>query len=108
MVAGGGEVVCGCNDNYIRVLDVERKRTIARVVGHGDDINAVAFVDSSVVLSGSDDSMVKVWDLRCLRAADAAPAGVLAGHTEGVTSLASRGDGTYVLSNAKDQTAKVL
>jgi hypothetical protein len=46
-------VVCGCNDNTIRVLDVERKRLIAKVAGHADDINAVAFVNSSVVLSGT-------------------------------------------------------
>lgn len=106
--AGGGEVVCGCNDNAIRILDVERKRMIACVEGHADDINAVAFVNSNVVLSGSDDTLVKVWDLRCLRTqASAAPAGVLAGHTEGVTHLTDRGDGVYVLSNAKDQSAKM-
>jgi hypothetical protein len=142
-------VVCGCNDNAIRILDVERKRMIACVEGHADDINAVAFVNSNVVLSGalslralapsrlcwvgswrwgfgrwwvlhlplmlclervgaielmlmwaaaagSDDTLVKVWDLRCLRTqASAAPAGVLAGHTEGVTHLTDRGGSAY-------------
>ena len=33
--------------------------------------------------------------------------GVLVGHTEGITHLDSKGDGKYVLSNSKDQTAKV-
>ena len=35
------------------------------------------------------------------------PKGVLVGHTEGLTHLHSRGDGRHVLSNAKDQTAKL-
>ena len=47
-----------------------------------------------------------MWDRRALDGANR-PAGVLVGHTEGVTHLDARGDGRYVLSNAKDQTAKL-
>lgn len=35
------------------------------------------------------------------------PPGVLVGHTEGLTHLHSRNDGRVVLSNAKDQCAKI-
>lgn len=35
------------------------------------------------------------------------PSGVLVGHTEGITFMASKGDGRYVVSNGKDQTAKL-
>jgi len=35
------------------------------------------------------------------------PAGVLVGHTEGLTYVASKGDGRYVISNGKDQTLKL-
>ena len=31
----------------------------------------------------------------------------MVGHTQGLTHLDSKGDGRYVLSNCKDQTAKV-
>jgi WD repeat-containing protein 23 len=38
---------------------------------------------------------------------DGREAGVFMGHTEGLTYVDSKGDGRYVLSNAKDQTAKL-
>ena len=48
----------------------------------------------------------QVWDRRAL-GRGARPAGVLPGHTEGITHLDARGDGRYLLSNAKDQTARL-
>ena len=38
---------------------------------------------------------------------DGREAGALMGHTEGLTYIDSKGDGRYVLSNAKDQTMKL-
>jgi DDB1- and CUL4-associated factor 11 len=38
---------------------------------------------------------------------DGREAGVFIGHTEGLTYVDSKGDGRYVLSNSKDQTAKL-
>lgn len=35
------------------------------------------------------------------------PSGVLIGHTEGITYVAPKGDGRYVISNGKDQTLKL-
>ncbi|RUP46288.1 hypothetical protein BC936DRAFT_147120 [Jimgerdemannia flammicorona] len=35
------------------------------------------------------------------------PAGVLVGHTEGLTYVASKGDGRYCISNGKDQSMKL-
>ena len=35
------------------------------------------------------------------------PAGVLVGHTEGVTHIDPKGDGVYIISNAKDQSIKL-
>jgi DDB1- and CUL4-associated factor 11 len=58
--------------------------------------------------------MVKVWDRRLLSSVDASPdaplaepAGFLPGHHGGMTSVSPRGDGVYMLSNSKDQTAKL-
>ena len=45
--------------------------------------------------------MVKLWDMRMLGNRDR-PAGVFIGHAEGVTNVASRGDGVYLASNCKD------
>lgn len=39
--------------------------------------------------------------------ASAKPAGVLIGHTEGITYVSPKGDGRYVVSNGKDQTMRL-
>ncbi|KDE07957.1 hypothetical protein MVLG_01863 [Microbotryum lychnidis-dioicae p1A1 Lamole] len=104
----GKEVVAGASSGAIIVYDIESKRSILNVRGHQDDVNAVAFADSAssnVVISGSDDSFVKVWDRRSMSGKQAA--GTLVGHTEGVTFVAPKGDGRYCLSNGKDQGTKL-
>lgn len=90
------------------VYDLESQRTILRVDAHSDDVNAVAFADSSssnLLLSGSDDSFIKVWDRRSLSGQRAS--GTLVGHTEGITFVQPKGDGRYCLSNGKDQATKL-
>ena len=102
------EIVAGANQGTISVFDVEARKRVLRIQGHHDDVNAVAFADagsSNVLLSGSDDSFVKVWDRRSLSGGK--PAGVLPGHTEGVTYVSPKGDGRYCISNAKDQSVKL-
>lgn len=104
----GRELVAGANDGQMFVYDIETHRTILRVNAHHDDVNAVAFADtasSNLLLSGSDDTFVKVWDRRSLSGQRAS--GTLVGHTEGVTFVAPKGDGRYCLSNGKDQGAKL-
>lgn len=104
----GKEIVAGANDGQIFVYDIESHRTILRVNAHHDDVNAVAFADASssnLLLSGSDDTFVKVWDRRSLSGQRAS--GTLVGHTEGITFVAPKGDGRYCLSQSKDQGAKL-
>ena len=90
------------------VYDVETRRITLKLEGHNDDINAVCFADPSsnnVLFSGSDDSMVKVWDRRSM--AGGREAGCLPGHMEGITFVSTKGDGRYLISNGKDQTLKL-
>lgn len=64
----------------------------------------MAFVDpsdSNVIVSGSDDTTIKVWDRRSM--ANESCSGYLIGHTEGITCLSPKGDGRHIVSNAKDQ-----
>ncbi|KAH8916447.1 WD40 repeat-like protein [Atractiella rhizophila] len=108
--ADAREIVAGGNRyGGIYVYDIERKQTTLNVVAHRRDVNAVAFADegsSNVLISGSDDNFVKVWDRRSL--ASNKPSGVLIGHTEGVTYVSSKGDGRYALSNGKRPGCEVL
>ncbi|KAF1809963.1 WD40 repeat-like protein [Eremomyces bilateralis CBS 781.70] len=104
----GRELVAGTGNNSVYVYDLETRKTVLRIRGHHDDVNAVCYGDKQsphILYSGSDDATIKVWDRRSL--GDGRPAGVFLGHTEGVTYVDSKGDGRYVLSNAKDQTAKL-
>lgn len=104
----GREIVAGTGDNSVYVYDIERRQSILRIPGHEDEVNAVCFGDSQsphILYSGSDDTTIKVWDRRSM--GDGREAGVFLGHTEGLTYVDSKGDGRYVLSNGKDQTAKL-
>ena len=71
-------------------------------------VNAVCFADESstnILVSGSDDGYVKVWDRRSL--SSQTPSGVLVGATEGITYTAPKGDGRYIVVNSKDQAARL-
>ncbi|KAI4165162.1 MAG: hypothetical protein LQ342_001030 [Letrouitia transgressa] len=104
----GREIVAGASDHSVYVYDIESRKSILRIAGHDDDVNAVCFGDAHsphILYSGSDDTLIKVWDRRSM--GDSREAGVFVGHTEGLTYVDSKGDGRYVLSNGKDQTMKL-
>jgi WD repeat-containing protein 23 len=68
----------------------------------------VCFADeasTNILVSGSDDGYVKIWDRRSL--SSSTPSGVLAGATEGITYTAPKGDGRYIVVNSKDQAARL-
>lgn len=100
--------MAGTSDNSVYVYDIDCQQTILRIPGHSQHVNAVCFGDASsphILYSGSDDTLIKVWDRRSM--SDSRAAGVFMGHTEGLTYVDSKGDGRYVLSNGKDQTMKL-
>lgn len=104
----GREIVAGTSDHSVYVYDIATRKSILRIPGHSDDVNAVCFGDQNsphILYSGSDDTLIKVWDRRSM--GDSREAGVFVGHTEGLTYVDSKGDGRYVLSNGKDQTMKL-
>lgn len=103
------ELIAGASDSSMYAYDMESKTTVARARGHKDEVNAVAYTDETdnVILSGSDDSTIKVWDRREMGRSNPRPVGVILGHTEGLTHIDPRNDGRYFISNAKDQTLKL-
>ncbi len=102
------EIVAGAKDGIVCVYDIEARTRVLALDAHDEDVNAVSFADDhsqNVLVSGSDDSFVKVWDRRSLSSGKAA--GWLPGHTEGITYVCPKGDGKYLLSNGKDQACKL-
>ncbi|CAI2188948.1 6385_t:CDS:10 [Funneliformis geosporum] len=105
-----GELIGGANDGriYGRIISLLARTVLLQLNGHNSvDVNSVCFADDSshILFSGSDDAYIKVWDRRSMR--DGKESGVLVGHTEGITYVATKGDGRYCLSNSKDQTMKL-
>ncbi len=80
-----------------------------QIDAHEDDVNTVAFVDSTthILASGGDDGICKIWDRRSLRESDPRPVGILAGHIDGITYIDPRGDGRHLITNSKDQSIKL-
>ena len=98
-------IVCGNKAAEVLIYDLFVGKIISRVArAHEDEINSVCFANretSNIVFTGSDDGMVKIWDRRAL-GENNRPQGVFVGHAEGITNVASKGDGLYVASNSKD------
>ncbi|TDH68172.1 hypothetical protein CCR75_003229 [Bremia lactucae] len=109
--ASGTEFVAGTSQSSVVLVDMETSVPMSHVVGHHDEVNAIAFVDgplhTNVFVSGSDDSLIKLWDRRVLSESNPKPQGVFPGHTDGITHVSSRDDGYYFISNSKDQTTKL-
>ncbi|WVO15756.1 hypothetical protein L204_103418 [Cryptococcus depauperatus] len=106
--ADGKEIIAGGSNGKIMIYDLESQSRSLKVKGHADDVNAVRFADHSstnVLVSGSDDGYVKVWDRRSL--SSHVPSGVLVGATEGITYTSPKGDGRYIVANSKDQVARL-
>ncbi|KAI0698404.1 WD40 repeat-like protein, partial [Cerioporus squamosus] len=106
--ADGNEVIAGGN-KMIFVYDLLADRRTVKITGHTDDVNTCCWADTAsgnVLISGSDDTFVKVWDRRSL-GGTGKPSGVLIGHTEGITYVSAKGDGRYVISNGKDQILRL-
>lgn len=106
--ASGTEIIAGGNGE-IFVYDLGAMRRTLQIDAHDDDINSCCWADTTsgnVLVSASDDTSLKVWDRRSLGGGGGGrekPSGVLIGHTEGLTHVAPKGDGRYVISNGKDQ-----
>ncbi|CAF4297504.1 unnamed protein product [Rotaria socialis] len=107
--ADGSEIIGGSNDTCVYIYDLEKQRRTLRVQAHEEDVNAVRFLDNSnsLIVSGSDDNLVSVWDRRALNESQPKPVGIFAGHTNGVTFVHSRTDTRYLISNSKDQSIKL-
>jgi DDB1- and CUL4-associated factor 11 len=105
MIAGCGRTSGGAP---IQVYDIVANKIKHSITAHSDDINTICYVDkknTNTFISGSDDSMCKLWDTRILK--NDSPVGIFYGHVSGITNVNSREDNLYFCSNSKDQSLKL-
>ena len=83
--------------------DIPKETSVRILQGHAGWVESVAVSpDGRHIVSGSDDTTLRVWELnsgRCLN--------TLRGHTAGVGSIAVSPDGQHIVSGSKDSTLRV-
>ena len=81
----------------------EQSKVIRTLVGHSGGVRAVAISpDSRLLVSGSEDNTIKIWQLKTGRLVR-----TLIGHTNWISSLAITPDGEMLVSGSGDNTIKI-
>lgn len=99
------KLVAGTSRGRIHVFDLERDIPVTYDLRHLGDVNSVKYADNSgnMLVSGSDDAYVRLWDLR----SPLPLVRVMCGHTQSITCVAPKGDGNYFISNSEDNSLKL-
>ncbi|KAJ3186655.1 Transducin (beta)-like 3 [Gaertneriomyces sp. JEL0708] len=103
-----GMVACGAADGVVTVWDVNGGFCTHRFPGHGGVVSCVkVFHDEDEngnerfwVLSGSEDTTIRVWDLL-----ESRPKAVLEGHVSVVREMVITEDGKWLVSCGRDKVA---
>uniref|UniRef100_A0A8D2PL50 U5 small nuclear ribonucleoprotein 40 kDa protein n=1 Tax=Zosterops lateralis melanops TaxID=1220523 RepID=A0A8D2PL50_ZOSLA len=100
----GPQLVCtGSDDGTVKLWDI-RKKAAVQTFQNTYQVLAVTFNDTSdQIISGGIDNDIKVWDLRQNKLTY-----TMRGHADSVTGLSLSSEGSYLLSNAMDNTGTVF
>jgi platelet-activating factor acetylhydrolase IB subunit alpha len=90
-------------DGSINCFDTRRREKVMGFVGHTDSCNGATFLDSTSLATFSDDTEIKVWDLRYTRAAGFGVAvKSITGHTSWVKNICLVPGTKQILSSGFD------
>ncbi|BBX72076.1 nSTAND1 domain-containing NTPase [Mycolicibacterium psychrotolerans] len=100
----GERLVVGGYGGSIDLLDGHSLKPMATRRAHPAVVNSLAFsADNSRIVSGGDDSAVKVWDATSLTGLG----DTFRGHDGAVSSVAFTQDGTRIVSGSLDGTVRI-
>jgi len=91
---GESQLATGCYDGIVRVFSLVTGRCERTLRGHRNAITSIDVRPDGLVVSGSNDRDIRVWQI------DTAESAVLRGHASGVTTVRIVGD--TVLSASDD------
>ena len=107
----GYEVASGAVDGIIRIFDIESGKEKSKLDGHAAPVRGLAYFkpdsdgDSNILVTGSDDHLVSIYDLRVQNTSQ--PVCFLSGHGSWVLSVDTSPDGSVFASSSSDRTVKI-
>ena len=101
----GHRIAVALGDNSVRVIDAFTGQELTALKGHTEKVNDVAFsVDGNLVVTGSDDNTVRIWNSRT-----GAPIGQpFMGDGEDINGVAFSPDDKLIASASESDRATVL
>jgi COMPASS component SWD3 len=103
-IALDGQFLISCGtENLIRVWSLVLGKQIYTLTGHTEMVTTVAIGCQKLLISGSCDRTIKIWDLTKLKNPEIL---TLTGHHGYVNSVALLPDGNTVVSGSQDTTIK--
>jgi WD40 repeat protein len=100
-VSADGARVMFSSDRALHVLDIDRDAEY-RLDGHEGVIRTIAPTSGGLVVTGSDDINLRVWDIAQMRGV-----GILKEHWWSVTAASVTPDGRHVVSAGRDEFIKI-
>lgn len=98
----GNYLICAGMDEYIRVFDLVKKKSIGDMSGHTGCVTALSFVGNDYIMSASEDCTIIIWSVKNWKKLH-----ILGGHKNTINDFTVHPSGKLAASVSKDNTMKI-